>query len=437
MARLHRPLTLIVTLALPAGLACTPPQVDDPFTTFTTTTFGDGDGDPGTTGDGDGDGDTGDGDPTGGENCGDAVVQAGEQCDLGPDNSDAGVCTTSCNIAVCGDGLLYAGFEECDDGNPSSTDDCVDGCKIATCGDGFTQAGVEECDDANMDETDGCTATCTPGNCGDGIIQQGEQCDDSNMNTGDNCPACQLAFCGDGYIQLGVEICDDGNILDSDLCVSPFCVDAFCGDGYLMEGVEACDDNNMSDGDACPSCQVAFCGDGFTNTDLEECDDADNDNDNDCANDCTWNQCQPLGPRAPFNTLGLNTASGCWDGNPCPYDQYSFESTHGQNYQGFNQAVSCTGAATCVAHVGITTYAGGGNVCQGTWDVYCDGNILGTIDTLNKSCTGSAMANNCSITFPGRVCTEIELRAKMENDGTLSCCAGSSHDSMLTGVSAW
>lgn len=424
---------LVVTLALPAGLACGAPPVDnDTFSSFTlTTTLGDGDGDPGTTGDGD----PGDGDPTGGEDCGDAVVQTGEECDLGPENSDAGVCTTSCKIAVCGDGLLYDGFEECDDGNPSNTDACVDSCKIAVCGDGFTHAGVEACDDANTDETDGCTSSCTPATCGDGIVQDGEQCDDANMDTGDNCPACQLAFCGDGYILLGVETCDDGNILDSDQCVSPFCVPAFCGDGYLMEGVEACDDANMSDDDACPACQVAFCGDGYTQVGLEECDDADNDNDNDCANDCTWNQCQPSGVRAPFNTLGLNTAAGCWDGNPCPYDQFAWDSTHGQNYSAVDQSVSCTGAATCVANVGITTYSGGG-VCQGVWDVYCDDYMVGQIDTLNTTCTGSAMNNNCRVSFPGRVCTEIELRAAMGGNGQ-ACCGNGDPDSMLTGVSAW
>jgi cysteine-rich repeat protein len=434
---------VVLLTAAPAGLACAAPDGEgsetfSSFTTFTTTTtVGDGDGDPGTTGDGDGDGEPGDGDPTGNEDCGDAVVQPGEQCDMGPGNSDTGVCTTNCQIAICGDGLHYEGFEECDDGNPSNSDDCIDSCKLASCGDGYTQAGVEACDDANMDETDGCASNCTPGICGDGIVQDGEQCDDANMDTGDNCPACQLAFCGDSYVLVGVETCDDGNILDNDQCVSPFCLPAFCGDGYLMDGVEECDDNNMSDEDACPACQVAFCGDGYTQVGLEECDDADNDDDNDCANDCTWNQCQPSGIRAPFNTLGLNTASGCWDGNPCAFDAFAWDSSHGQNYQNFGQAVSCTGAATCVANVGINTYNGGGAVCQGIWDVYCDDFMVGQINTLNTSCSGSAMNNNCRVSFPGRVCAEIELRAAMDNDGTSNCCAGSSPDSMLTSVSAW
>jgi cysteine-rich repeat protein len=268
-------------------------------------------------------------------------------------------------------------------------------------------------------------------------VQAGEQCDDANADTTDDCPACQFAYCGDGYPRLGMEECDDGNQLDNDGCVSPFCSIAFCGDGYLNEGVEACDDANDVDSDMCPtSCTVATCGDGFVQAGVEECDDANADDEDYCANDCTWNQCQPLGPRAPFNTLGINTASGCWDGNPCQFDAFAWDPTHGQNFQAFGQAVSCSGAATCVANVGITTY-NAALVCQGKWDVYCDDAIVGTLDTLNLGCTGSAMANNCSISFPGRICTEIELRAVEDNDNTASCCAGSSPDSMITGVSAW
>jgi cysteine-rich repeat protein len=436
MRRQSSSLVLVLGLSPLAGLACVQPTSDDGFTTFTTsTTTADGDDeiDDSETGDvGDGDGD-----PTGNEDCGDAVVQPGEECDLGPDNSDAGQCTTSCTIAACGDGNVYEGFEECDDGNTSNTDACVGQCTIAACGDGFTQAGVEDCDDGNDDETDGCTTNCTPAVCGDGVVQDGEQCDDANLETGDNCPACQLAYCGDGFLHLGFEECDDGNELDSDQCVSAFCVPGFCGDGYLMEGVEECDDSNMNDDDACPSCQTAFCGDGFVQADLEECDDGDDVDDNDCANDCTWNQCQPSGQRAPFNTLGLNTASGCWDGNPCAFDQFAWDPTHGQNFQAFDQAVSCTGQATCVAHVGINTYNGGGNVCQGAWDVYCDDFKVGTISSIGTSCFGSAMGNSCQITFPGRICTEIELRAVQDNDATAGCCGGGSPDSMLTSVSAW
>ena len=51
--------------------------------------------------------------------------------------------------------------------------------------DGYVQAGVEGCDDGNLDNSDGCLdATATGGNC-------------------------QPAGCGDGFLWVGVEYCDD------------------------------------------------------------------------------------------------------------------------------------------------------------------------------------------------------------------------------------
>jgi hypothetical protein len=63
--------------------------------------------------------------------------------------------------------------------------------------------------------------------------------------------------------------------------------------------------------------------------------------------------------------------------------------------------------------------------------------MAGSINTLGKACSGSAMNNTCSVSFPGRVCTVIELRAAQDNDNTSNCCAGNSPDSMITSVSAW
>jgi cysteine-rich repeat protein len=268
-------------------LACaTAPDDGGQFSTFTTgyTTFGDGDGDD-ETGDGDGDGD---GDPIP-ANCGDGVIDDGEQCDFGEANDNSGACTLSCTVAACGDGNVYEGVEECDDGNTANTDDCAQ-CTAAFCGDGFTQAGVEECDDGNDVEDDACTSGCVGRLCGDGNVQGNEQCDDGNLTDTDACPStCQLAFCVDGFEQAGVEACDDGNLESDDGCISPFCVEGFCGDGYVWEGMEECDDNNMSDTDACPSCMIGFCGDGFTNLSTEECDDANLDDSDFCNSDCTAN----------------------------------------------------------------------------------------------------------------------------------------------------
>jgi len=279
------------TAALSAALglcvtsfACTPaPETNDTFFTFsggstTANTSGDGDGDE-ETGDGDGDGAP--------DTCGDGVVDPGEQCDLGPANSESGQCTPVCTIATCGDGFVYPEYEECDDGNTDNTDDCVAGCKLATCGDGFVHEGVEECDDGNDNDADGCTSTCELGTCGDGIVQPGEQCDDGNDDTTDDCPACQFAYCGDGYVHEGVEECDDGNDIDTDGCITTFCTINVCGDGYLYEGVEACDDGNLDDDDACPStCEHAFCGDGFVHDGVEECDDGNNVSNDGCDEFC-------------------------------------------------------------------------------------------------------------------------------------------------------
>jgi cysteine-rich repeat protein len=98
----------------------------------------------------------------------------------------------------------------------------VQDCKAASCGGGYVQDGVEMCDDGNDDETDGCNTMCLPGSCGGGVVEVGEQCDDGNRDTFDECPACQLAFCGDGFIQAGIEICDDGNLDTNDACIAPF-----------------------------------------------------------------------------------------------------------------------------------------------------------------------------------------------------------------------
>jgi cysteine-rich repeat protein len=277
---LRAPLGLAIAL-LPS--ACTVDADDG-------TSFGNFDsGEPTGDGDGDGDGDpSGDGDP---DNCGDGVVDPGEQCDLGPGNGDDKICTASCTLATCGDGLVFEGAEECDDGNNSNTDGCLNTCKLATCGDGFVHEGVEQCDDANDIDTDSCTSECLLGSCGDGVLQAGEQCDDGNLDDTDDCPStCQFAYCGDGFVREGVEECDDGNDSATDGCIPQFCVLAYCGDGYVYEGVEQCDDGNDIDTDACPTtCEFATCGDGFVHEGVEECDDGNDIDDDFCTLECTSN----------------------------------------------------------------------------------------------------------------------------------------------------
>jgi cysteine-rich repeat protein len=45
----------------------------------------------------------------------------------------------------------------------TNTDMCLNTCKTAKCGDGVVQMGVEQCDDGNMVDNDACSNTCKQG----------------------------------------------------------------------------------------------------------------------------------------------------------------------------------------------------------------------------------------------------------------------------------
>lgn len=139
-----------------------------------------------------------------GPTCGDGIVAAGEQCDLGAamNTGDYNGCTAQCQRGpFCGDGTVQPDNEACDDGvnltiySMTGMPGCSPGCKPSGyCGDGKLD-GIfgEQCDlgtTMNTGAYDGCTSTCELGpHCGDGIVQAdaGEQCDDGNTVGGDGC----------------------------------------------------------------------------------------------------------------------------------------------------------------------------------------------------------------------------------------------------------
>ena len=121
---------------------------------------------------------------------GGAVVDDGEECDLGDNNSNSGQCTLACLFPKCGDGFKQAG-EECDDANADNTDSCLDTCKLAKCGDGFVGPS-EQCDDGNSVNTDACTNVCKNAFCGDSIIGPGETPGPTTFNVDD----ADLGFLG-------------------------------------------------------------------------------------------------------------------------------------------------------------------------------------------------------------------------------------------------
>lgn len=88
--------------------------------------------------------------------CGDMVVDAYEQCDLGKyGNHDNGECTAQCKHARCGDGFLHEPIEACD-----GEDYCTAECTFKTCGDG-TVDPWEWCEPALRPSDPECTDLCT------------------------------------------------------------------------------------------------------------------------------------------------------------------------------------------------------------------------------------------------------------------------------------
>ena len=64
--------------------------------------------------------------------CGDGVKVQVEECDLGADNANDGLCLLDCTLNQCGDGFVYVGHEECDDGNLIDGDGCNASCERTT-----------------------------------------------------------------------------------------------------------------------------------------------------------------------------------------------------------------------------------------------------------------------------------------------------------------
>ena len=153
-----------------------------------------------------------------------------------PDNNCPGYVNTD-----CGNDVIDAG-EECDDINGLSTDGCDTDCTIK-------QGGV--CDAAKTS----CALSC--GENGDSVVSDNEECDDGNDENGDGCDEfCQLeSSCGDGII-TSPEECEDGNDDPGDGCFECLAEDGWecdsngcnpiCGDAMLV-GKETCDPGERRD----------------------------------------------------------------------------------------------------------------------------------------------------------------------------------------------
>ena len=229
------------------------------------------------------------------EQCGNGILQFGERCDEGLNNSDTipNRCRTNCTYPRCGDAITDQ-TEMCDDGNSVQTDACRSSCILARCGDGILRTDLntdeedyEECDEGELNsdrQANACRSNCLIAHCGDGIRDAGEECDEGEQNSsergsGAQCRQdCRLPRCGDGINDARPEC-----IINHQEEPPPL-----CGNGVVDEG-EECDqgasnhrDESAEDGSnnqdfvTCRSnCQLARCGDGIR--DIEEfCDDGNN-----------------------------------------------------------------------------------------------------------------------------------------------------------------
>ena len=207
--------------------------------------------------------------------------------------------------------------------------------------------------------------------CGNGVVDEelGEVCDDGNKSDADGClNTCQLAACGDGFLHIGVELCDPG-VMTNDVIppadpAKPVCLkdcthgeadnqtsSGTCGDDvYQPEYGEGCDPTATLPGppfyngvgfctNSCQltravlcstdadcqagTCQMSVagvmtcagavgCGDGVMQNLYEQCDDGANNSDNTpdaCRTNCRRAYCGD----GVIDPLAHET---CDDGNP-------------------------------------------------------------------------------------------------------------------------
>ena len=142
--------------------------------------------------------------------CGDGVLDIGEACDNGANNSDVkpNGCRTDCRRAYCGDGVIDTG-EQCDDGSTNSNtspNTCRKNCTLPFCGDGVVDNGShhntgavfnEACDDGNQDDSDGCTTKCEQ------CLQLGQM---GNIEITTNTDLCPAKYQMDDYGDYGAII---------------------------------------------------------------------------------------------------------------------------------------------------------------------------------------------------------------------------------------
>jgi hypothetical protein len=281
------------------------------------------------------------------EDCGNGVVDAGEQCDEGENNGQPGhCCTQTCDFrpagTPCPDGNLCNGDEtcsafgqcvpgtqlDCDTNNPCTVDTCIPatGCHQENQPDGTTCSDGQLCNGAEI---------CVGGTCTD---QPDPDCNDNNPCTIDSCNPANHGFCQNTPVDHPVPGCDcpNGN---SD-----------CDNHNVCDGTETCD----------PSHQFCHPGTPLVCT--------------------TTNQClDPLcNPTTGCGTTPKPSGTTCDDGDVCTTNDECMDSTCGGFQVSCDDGNPCT-ADACDSQTGcsntpIPGCGTGGTLCTLTQGAYGAGN---------------------------------------------------------------
>lgn len=201
------------------------------------------------------------------------------------------VCDPAVNRCALGDGCLNV---TCSDHGACGL--ALDGSAVCSCAEGYRPEGLAcvlgcdatpnltwKCDGGDLVWYDGCgrrgevKESCGPGGCtesgecispntcGNGTVDEGEECDDGDLLDTDLCPStCRWARCGDGFVRARVEECDDQNADEQDGCTST-CVRCDQGNAQFVWTRDAGGngncyfrvDANQTRGDASSSCASA------------------------------------------------------------------------------------------------------------------------------------------------------------------------------------